>query len=80
MKFKVWLRINEMLSGPGGGPESEPENQVALNRNIAMKGAGAFQTVNNRENPPTPAKTATAGYEDARFNRRPGKRFMKANQ
>lgn len=72
MRFKIWLQMNEMLSGPGGGPEPKPEDQVALNRNIMMKGAGAFPSGGGE--PPKPSKTATAGYEDQRFARKPAKK------
>jgi hypothetical protein len=54
--FKNWLR-NENLSGPGGGPESKPEDLEALNANISDKGAGAFNTYG--EYPPTTFKINT---------------------
>lgn len=58
MRFKTWLH-NEMISGPGGGPESQPTDQAALAQNIAQHGAGAFLMTGDE---PVPNKTATAGY------------------
>lgn len=68
MKFKLWLQIIENLAGPGGGPNPEPDDQVALNRNIMKHGAGAFPS--GGDNPPKPKRTATKGYEDQRFCRK----------
>jgi len=75
MRFKNWLRLTEILSGPGGGPEGSPADLEALGKEIARKGAGAFPQ--GGDNPPKPAKTATAGYEDPRFYRKAMRKFIK---
>lgn len=66
ISFKKWLTI-ENLAGPGGGPDSVPINQVALNQNISQHGAGAFPK--GGDNPPPTKKTATSNYVDRRFAR-----------
>jgi hypothetical protein len=61
--------MSENLAGSaGGGPEPQPQDQVALNRNIMLRGAGAFPS--GGDNPPKSRKTATSGYEDQRFARK----------
>lgn len=52
--FKLWLQKNEGMGGPGGGMEPQSVDQEKLGMNIASKGAGAFKTYNNNENPPHP--------------------------
>lgn len=75
MRFKNWLHLTEILAGPGGGPDSMPEDLEALGRELARKGAGAFPQ--GGDEPPKPAKTATAGYEDPRFYRKKMRKHMK---
>lgn len=74
MRFKNWIDLTENLAGPGGGPDLQPIDVLAVSKEIARRGAGAFQQTGDQ--PPKPAKTATAGYEDPRF----GKKFMKKNE
>lgn len=59
IRFKDWIKI-ENLSGPGGGPETSPENQELLAKNIASRGAGAFPE--SKDKPPKAARTATKNY------------------
>lgn len=73
MDFKKWLQI-ENLAGPGGGPESRPEDQEKLAKNNAHRGVGAFQ--NFSDQPVTTAKTPTTDYADPRFR----KKFMNKNK
>lgn len=60
--------MNEMLSGPGGGPDLQPTDLAALNRCVTANGAGAFPTIGGE--PPPPAKTPTSAYADKRFRRK----------
>lgn len=69
--------MTEGLGGPGGGPDWQPIDQVGLNTAITSRGAGAFPVANRKEDPPKPAKTATVGYEDQRFNRKPMRKKMR---
>lgn len=66
MRFKNWLHLTEFLSGPGGGPDPMPFDLESMAKADARKGVGAFPTLGGDE-PPKPARTATAGYEDPRF-------------
>lgn len=73
--FRKNPSLRENLAGPGGGPDMQPIDLVALNKEIASKGAGAFPQ--GGENPPKPVKTATKAYEDPRFARRMMRKKMK---
>lgn len=75
MRFKTWLWMSENLAGPGGGPDMQPTDLVALHRDIMSKGAGAFPT--GGDNPPKPGKTATSGYEDRRFYKKSMRKNMR---
>lgn len=68
MRFKLWLQLTEDLAGAGGGPMPQPDDQVALNRNIMSHGAGAFPSGGG--DPPKSRKTAASAYGDSRFTRR----------
>lgn len=67
ISFKKWLQL-ELLAGPGGGPEADPESQEKLAREISKKGAGAF--LRTGDEPPKVTNTVTKNYEDKRFSKR----------
>ncbi len=67
--FKLWLQKNEAL-GPGGGPDPQSADLVKYNQNIASKGAGAFKSYNNDENPPHPVRSPLARYAVKRFQKK----------
>lgn len=69
--FKKWFQ-NENLAGPGGGPESSPENQESLAKNNASHGVGAFPSYHDL---PRTKETATKDYLDPRFS----KKYMSKN-
>lgn len=70
MRFKDFM--TEILAGPGGGPEQNPEDLVALGKEIARKGAGAYATFDNM---PTSRRSPTANYGDHRL-----KKYMSAKK
>jgi len=43
LSFKKWIQ-KENLAGPGGGPNFEPDSQLALARSNSAHGVGAFPT------------------------------------
>ena len=61
MRFKTWL---ENLSGPGnGGTMDSAVGEVErVAKEIAAKGAGAFPTYNQENNPPKSGLSPDAKY------------------
>ena len=74
MRFKLWLKLE---GGPGGNATMDDPHadMEARAKDDAQKGVGAHFT--GGDNPPRAMRTATFGYEDARFRRKMMRKMMK---
>jgi hypothetical protein len=74
MNFKLWLQNENMLAGPGGGPDWSPTDLVRYHKDSASIEAGAFYQ-GGGDPPKNSTKSPTAEFLSPKHRKNMQKRM-----